>query len=624
MRHLRILGTDSVLFKGVLLITLVAVPAYAAGTCQPASKPDALIQTIANAEHKGKISTEVLRLMLPCPRALVSVSSIVTVLNAGFTNEQAELVLRTFRVSVADLFELKQLVFAPIEDSYRSSLLEAISTVPITARELIAANLQRASDDQLRVIAKHCSLRLSEPDLQLLLSSKNQSEAAPFLAASLMVVPIKDERTLQLLAQYPERNKIAGKLRIADARLWAVALRLGMSVSDTQLIQGPNGVSLADMIRYCRQQGLNDAVVTEFLQEQQSHWNVLVEGDVCSGEIPARQIEVLARDMGHPALKLSPDCVASMKAEGISDTAVLELTRRVDPKVCFPSGQSRQTLGDRNCLVPPAIAIYDEVDPLRRLLDPSTRQSESNGLGRDSNYLSLAGSQAVKQDLSQPLLISKVEPEYTEEARNNCKEGSILLSLIIDVHGVPWAVSALNTLGFGLDEKAVEAVSKWRFKPALKAGKPVSVQAKAEVNFRLLGPCEVKHNGSKIAKLSAVPSPTAQVSQGGQTPSGLRVEILQVQWNNSQWGTRGYGKGNVYGSQPRQGFNFTFSCSAPFLPTDGGAYYPASWKKAGSKLVIITSKIGNQNKHDKCELDLTLEPYFFQVRNSALQLKPLQ
>jgi outer membrane biosynthesis protein TonB len=38
----------------------------------------------------------------------------------------------------------------------------------------------------------------------------------------------------------------------------------------------------------------------------------------------------------------------------------------------------------------------------------------------------------------------------------------------------------------GLDEKAIEAVQQWRFKPGYKDGRPVPVMANVEVNFRLL------------------------------------------------------------------------------------------------------------------------------------------
>ena len=46
-------------------------------------------------------------------------------------------------------------------------------------------------------------------------------------------------------------------------------------------------------------------------------------------------------------------------------------------------------------------------------------------------------------------------------------------------------VKVARSLGMGLDQKAIEAVKKWKFEPALKDGKPVAVQINVEVNFRL-------------------------------------------------------------------------------------------------------------------------------------------
>jgi len=63
----------------------------------------------------------------------------------------------------------------------------------------------------------------------------------------------------------------------------------------------------------------------------------------------------------------------------------------------------------------------------------------------------------------------------------------VLISLIVDALGNPQSVIVKRPLGMGLDEKAIEAVKQWKFKPAIdqKTGKPVPVQISVEVNFRL-------------------------------------------------------------------------------------------------------------------------------------------
>jgi len=61
-----------------------------------------------------------------------------------------------------------------------------------------------------------------------------------------------------------------------------------------------------------------------------------------------------------------------------------------------------------------------------------------------------------------------------------------MLQVQIDETGkVSEHITVLRSLGSGLDEKAMEAVRQWRFKPALRDGKPVAVPATIEVNFRL-------------------------------------------------------------------------------------------------------------------------------------------
>ncbi|MDR3700552.1 MAG: energy transducer TonB [Candidatus Sulfopaludibacter sp.] len=85
-----------------------------------------------------------------------------------------------------------------------------------------------------------------------------------------------------------------------------------------------------------------------------------------------------------------------------------------------------------------------------------------------------------------PALIFKVEPEYSEEARKAKYQGIVTLYVEVDPAGRASHIRVMHGLGLGLDEKAIEAVRKWRFSPGRKDGRPVTVAATIEVNFRLL------------------------------------------------------------------------------------------------------------------------------------------
>ena len=88
--------------------------------------------------------------------------------------------------------------------------------------------------------------------------------------------------------------------------------------------------------------------------------------------------------------------------------------------------------------------------------------------------------------VSAPVLLYKVEPEYSEEARKAKFQGTVLLYVEVDSSGRATNIRVERSLGLGLDEKAIEAVRKWKFRPGYKNGKPVTVIANIEVNFRLL------------------------------------------------------------------------------------------------------------------------------------------
>jgi TonB family protein len=93
----------------------------------------------------------------------------------------------------------------------------------------------------------------------------------------------------------------------------------------------------------------------------------------------------------------------------------------------------------------------------------------------------------VGDGVSPPRPIHTSDPQYSEEARHAHFQGTCVLWLVVDSEGHPRDIKVARTLGKGLDEKAIEAVRKWKFEPARKDGKPVAVQINVEVTFRLDG-----------------------------------------------------------------------------------------------------------------------------------------
>ncbi|MGA2073921.1 MAG: TonB family protein [Terriglobia bacterium] len=84
-----------------------------------------------------------------------------------------------------------------------------------------------------------------------------------------------------------------------------------------------------------------------------------------------------------------------------------------------------------------------------------------------------------------PILQSKSEPAYTEKARRAHYEGTVVLMIVVGADGNVPEATVLGPLGLGLDESALRTVHRWKFKPALRDGKPVAVRIVMEVTFKL-------------------------------------------------------------------------------------------------------------------------------------------
>ncbi len=99
--------------------------------------------------------------------------------------------------------------------------------------------------------------------------------------------------------------------------------------------------------------------------------------------------------------------------------------------------------------------------------------------------VSMPGIYNVGGEVNAPVVVNTVNAEFSEEARSAKYSGICYVSLIVDTKGMPQNVHVVRSLGMGLDEKAIEAASQYRFKPAMKDGVPVPVLITVEVNFKL-------------------------------------------------------------------------------------------------------------------------------------------
>jgi TonB family protein len=93
----------------------------------------------------------------------------------------------------------------------------------------------------------------------------------------------------------------------------------------------------------------------------------------------------------------------------------------------------------------------------------------------------------VGPGVTPPKVQYRPEPEYSREALNAGIQGTVVFEVVVNEAGRLVNVSVVSPLGFGLDEKAQETIAAWRFEPGRKDGKPVSILATVEVNFRLQG-----------------------------------------------------------------------------------------------------------------------------------------
>ena len=178
-------------------------------------------------------------------------------------------------------------------------------------------------------------------------------------------------------------------------------------------------------------------------------------------------------------------------------TPAMRVIRNTNPKL----------VATPTVVVPPEIHIAANMPVLGDPFSHNVTGPESNGVGSGSGMGTGSGGGVgsgtgpgvgpgygggigggiyhVGGGVSSPKTIFAPEPEYSEEGRKLKAQGTVVLSCLVGPDGRAHEIHVSRSLGFGLDEKAIEAVRQWKFDPARKDGQPVTVAVNIEVNFHL-------------------------------------------------------------------------------------------------------------------------------------------
>lgn len=144
----------------------------------------------------------------------------------------------------------------------------------------------------------------------------------------------------------------------------------------------------------------------------------------------------------------------------------LDEAERYRPDMELPSGEYRVDVR--------APGYFSRMETIRHSTRPTTIVIELTKIW------------SPEDGVTRPTLISKVEPQYSDEARKAKLQGTVTLVIEVWADGRAHNIRVFRGLGMGLDEKAVECVKQWLFLPGTKGGKTVRVSEQIDISFRLL------------------------------------------------------------------------------------------------------------------------------------------
>jgi TonB family protein len=186
---------------------------------------------------------------------------------------------------------------------------------------------------------------------------------------------------------------------------------------------------------------------------------------------------------------------------GGSNTSAAPARRGIPPPRSFRTFIPPQSHPDPKLAMMPTIDFDVPVidvgtakfgDPLSKFADGGFGNKGGHTIGNNPNGPGIGDERGPNRSgrfgvpMKPAELIYRVDPEFSEEARKARFQGVVVLMIEVGTDGRAHNPKVIETAGLGLDEKAIEAVQQWRFRPAQRGGTPLMSTARVEVHFHLM------------------------------------------------------------------------------------------------------------------------------------------
>jgi TonB family protein len=286
-----------------------------------------------------------------------------------------------------------------------------------------------------------------------------------------------------------ERNR---KIDMAHAKIWVVAAVLLISSQSHAFQAAPPPAAPTDPALIAAENLIGKALfLRNFYASNSLTYSATgqVEGDAKPTDWTLAAVNVLKATRPTPdeielegvraAIRYNPDA-HEFQRHALNDQKI-RLVIQLDPNPASQASQLRAAF---------AAIFAVGIDPaLQRSMPPLWSHYFDPGLAWPADALATAtiyqmlGQADQPKDITPTSVASKVEPEFTAAARIDKVKGPLQLRLVVDAAGVPQRIVVTRPFGYGLDERAAEAMAKWRYNPAIRNGQPVPVAILINFNF---------------------------------------------------------------------------------------------------------------------------------------------